>query len=349
MLILLYTLTALLLLSVMIPLIRHDNWVFRAMEYPRLQKLALAVVVLLLWFVFGNTDLWQHQLAIGVIVAALAYLTYQVFPYLPVAKREMKAVSSHWQSNNQISLLVSNVYQPNRETARLKKRIEKQQPDIVLLLETDDYWEQEMRVLDQAYPHQVKEPKDNTYGMLLYSRLPLSEVEIKYLVEDDIPSIHAWVHLPSKVKVKLFGLHPRPPVPSENPRSTEKDAELVLVAREVAQLNAPVIVAGDLNDVAWSYTTALFQRLSQMLDPRKGRGFFNTFSANNPLVRIPLDHVFVSDHFKLRKMKRLGHVGSDHFPIYISLEYSNGYQHEQSAPQSTKEDEQLAEEKLREV
>jgi len=216
----------------------------------------------------------------------------------------------------------------------------------VLLLETDHYWENQMKSLVKDYPHRVLEPKDNTYGMLLYSRLPLSDMTVKYLVEQDIPSIHAWVHLPSGVKVRLYGLHPRPPVPSENPRSTEKDAELVMVGKEAATLNAPVIVAGDLNDVAWSYTTALFQRLSRLLDPRKGRGFFNTFSANNPLVRIPLDHVFVSSHFKLISIQRLGHIGSDHFPIYLRLQYENGNQYEQPTPQPTEEDHSIAQEKL---
>jgi endonuclease/exonuclease/phosphatase (EEP) superfamily protein YafD len=84
-------------------------------------------------------------------------------------------------------------------------------------------------------------------------------------------------------------------------------------------LREPIIVAGDFNDVAWSHTTRLFQRLSGLLDPRVGRGLYNTFHADHPLLRFPLDHLFHSNHFTLGSFRRLRHIGSDHFPIYVEL------------------------------
>lgn len=85
------------------------------------------------------------------------------------------------------------------------------------------------------------------------------------MVEDNIPSIHCEVLLKNGQKVQLFAVHPTPPVPNENPRSTERDKELLLVA-DLAKASAlPCIVIGDLNDVAWSYTTALFLKMSGLL------------------------------------------------------------------------------------
>ena len=78
-------------------------------------------------------------------------------------------------------------------------------------------------------------------------------------------------------------------------------------------------MAGDFNDVAWSYTTDLFRDLSGLLDPRRGRGLYATFPADYPLLRWPLDHVFHSEALALVEMRRLGDVGSDHFPILVEL------------------------------
>lgn len=91
---------------------------------------------------------------------------------------------------------------------------------------------EELREATDAYPFRVEKPIDNTYGMLLYSKLELKDSEVRFLVEDDIPSIHTKVILPSGELIQLYAVHPTPPVPNENPRSTERDKELLMIADE---------------------------------------------------------------------------------------------------------------------
>ena len=77
-----------------------------------------------------------------------------------------------------------------------------------------------------------------------------------------------------------------------------------------------VIVAGDLNDVAWSKATRKFLRDSGLLDPLKGRGITATFPVYAPIMGFPLDQLFVSNHFRIGELKKLRDIGSDHFPMY---------------------------------
>ena len=106
-----------------------------------------------------------------------------------------------------------------------------------------------------------------------------------------------------------------------------------MTGRIVKKSELPSIVAGDLNDVGWSHTTKLFQRISGLLDPRIGRGFFNTYSVFAPFFRYPLDHVFYSEYFKLVDLKKLPKFGSDHFPVCIELQYEPAAAQQQEVPQ----------------
>jgi endonuclease/exonuclease/phosphatase (EEP) superfamily protein YafD len=156
--------------------------------------------------------------------------------------------------------------------------------------------------------------------MLFYSRLPLASCDLRFAVSNDIPSIRAVVRLRSGDEVVLYVVHPPPPLPDCD--SYGRDAELVRTGLEVRRDGRPSVVVGDLNDVAWSYTTTLFKRVSRMVDPRVGRGLYSTFHARHPLARYPLDHVFHTREFTLRELRRLGYTGSDHFPIVVELAYT---------------------------
>jgi endonuclease/exonuclease/phosphatase (EEP) superfamily protein YafD len=237
----------------------------------------------------------------------------------------------------------------NRNSILLRQIITEADPDVILIVEADEWWQTELRRFATIHRFTVQQPQDNTYGMLLYSRLELVAPEVRFLIEDDVPSIRAAVKLRTGVEIELHCLHPKPPVPQENAQSTERDAELMVVGKETKGKELPVIVMGDLNDVAWSQTTLLFQKISRLVDPRIGRGLYNSFHAGYFFLRFPLDHFFHSTHFRLIRLKRLAYFGSDHFPMYIRLSYEPEAQRQQTAPEARQSDESQATAKINEA
>ncbi|RZL45151.1 MAG: endonuclease/exonuclease/phosphatase family protein, partial [Pedobacter sp.] len=271
----LFSLSLLIIISTLIPFIRHDFWIFRVFEYPRLQKLALNLVLVGIIFLFDFPKTTVDLVIIVALLLNLFYLLYLIIPFTIFGKKQI-IDSKNKETSSTLKLFIGNVFQENRKANEYLTIIAECKPDVVLLVETDLWWQQEMDFLSNDYPHQVKIPLENTYGMLLYSKYELIDGQVNYLVKSDIPSIETLVKLPSGQLIKLFCLHPEPPVPQENPRSTERDKEILLVANKAKVDKYPVIVMGDLNDVAWSYTTELFGKISGLLDPRRGRGFFNS-------------------------------------------------------------------------
>lgn len=307
----------LLILTVILSLIRSDFWIFKVFEYPRLQKLFIILAVLVGWWFFWPSTIFYKIVAGGLLVSTF-YLIYKVWPYTYFAKKEMKKVP-RGNSSNEFKVFAANVLQDNKEYERLLNQIREHDPDIVFLLETNKEWDDALKVLADTYPYHILSPLENTYGLLFYSRLELTKQQLCFIVKDDIPSIDVTFLLPSGREVRAWGLHPEPPVPGENLYSTAKDKELMKVALTIRDCELPCLVFGDLNDVAWSHTTELFRKTSSLLDPRRGRGFYSTFSAHSWFVRFPLDYIFCSKHFGLVDIKRLPKNGSDHFATLTHL------------------------------
>lgn len=303
-----------------VPLVRASAWWIRIFDFPRLQITFLAAGALAgLVFAWDRASAWQVVFGAG-LAWALAYQAYMMFPYTILARKQVQP-ARHAARERAVTILFANVLMTNRDATGLLAMIDEEDPDLVLAVETDGWWQRMLDPLARSRPYAVRHPQDNTYGMLLYSRLELVEPRIRFLVQDDVPSIHAKVKLGDRTLVELRCVHPRPPAPQEAEDSEPRDRELILVAKELKGKPDPAIVLGDLNDVAWSRTNYRFQEVSGLLDPRIGRGFYHTFHARYPFLRYPLDHCFHSRHFRLVKFRRLRAFGSDHFPVCICLSY----------------------------
>jgi endonuclease/exonuclease/phosphatase (EEP) superfamily protein YafD len=344
----LFTFLGYLVLTTFLSLLKTEVWWIRVLDFPRLQSFWLQLLFGAVYIITLFDKSVLDYVVIGLTLLCVSLQGYMIVPYTFLVKKQVlpSATSDH---NKKFTVLISNVLMTNRNSGKLLEEIKGCDPDIIFCVETDKWWAEQLSGLKEKYPYFIECPLDNTYGLLFYSKLKLINPQVKYLVQDDIPSVHADIEMKSGDTFRFYGIHPRPPAPDESKTSLPRDAELVLVGREVKEHGGPCIVTGDMNDVGWSATTQLFQKLSGMLDPRIGRGMYCTFNAKYLFFRWSLDHAFFSRHFRISSLRRLPNIGSDHFPLCFTLSYEPEKKEKQEKPEAGHKEQKEADKKLRDA
>lgn len=318
-----YLLSAILITLDIFSLINHQHWVFRVCDFGKIQlTLAQFTLVIGSLFFFHSLSLWQIGLSAFLALlmiknAAVLFKYTQIYGFF---KKEKKIT----QDSAIIKVLSVNVYQFNSSHQKLIDLIEEVDPDIVFTLESNYEWETSLSPLKQQYIYSHEIALENTYGMHFYSKLKTEKITTHYFVADDIPSIEAEVKMDDGHSFTFWGVHPPPPSPTESQNSKERDGELVAVAKKVREKQSSAVVTGDFNNVAWTKSSRLFKKTSELVDARVGRGFISTFHAKHWFFRFPIDLFFHSTNIVVKKLTTLREIGSDHFPLYAEFHFVKG-------------------------
>ncbi|AVR46301.1 endonuclease/exonuclease/phosphatase family protein [Christiangramia fulva] len=335
-------------LLTLIPLFAADFWWIRVFDYPHIQLTILTLTALASYFIRFEMRSWRDYTFVLVLLACFIFQFTKIYPYTPLSSLEAGKPGKNADIKDSFVILTSNVLQKNKKADLVINEIKKINPDLAVFTETNTRWQKDLQEgIGQMYPYKISAPLDNTYGMILYSKLKLENPHTSYIVDDSIPSMHAVVQLASGKKFQLHAIHPTPPMPQENPSSTDRDAELMKVALETLDAKMPVVVIGDFNDVAWSQSSHLFKKLGGLLDVRVGRNFYTTFDVNSIIMRWPLDQIFVTEEFRVADISKGSDVGSDHFPFYAKLYLQPELAKEQIPKKATKEEIKTARKEIR--
>lgn len=292
------------------------KWI-RIFDFPRLQTAVMMTAALVGLLAFTPVDNLASLVLIAALGLSLLVQLWHIYPYTALAPVQVRNASNA-APQACVRLMISNVRMESRESEQVLKVVRDADPDIAIFVETDDWWDTALAPLNDDYTFAVRNPQENFYGMIMYSRLPLLDHAVEHLTDENVPSIHAEIALQSGDKFALRVLHPVPPPLANTHR---RDAEILIAGKKCLESELPNIVVGDLNDVGWSRITRLFVRTSGLVDPRVGRGLFASYHAEKHLFRWPLDHIFHDPAFSVRKIGLLPYVGSDHFPVFAELFY----------------------------
>ena len=116
------------------------------MDFPRLQIILLTATLLVIHFIFLDLHISATWLLIFATVLCFIWQLWWILPYTFFWPKEVKTSKVH-DPDKQLSIITSNVLKTNRNSDALISLITKYQPDILVTLESDKWWENKLKVL----------------------------------------------------------------------------------------------------------------------------------------------------------------------------------------------------------
>ena len=299
----------------LVPFVDTTWWLVRLLDFPRLQfgivTLLLLVPLPFLFRAYPRTVLILAAAAF----AALGGDGFKLWPYRSFTAAALPDTSC--PADRRLLVMISNVLLSNRQSATLLDQVRAQKPDLFLAMEIDDWWDRTLEPLSADMPYGATKITGSYYGMRLFSRLPLSSTEVRFLAGRDTPSIVTTVKLRDGEDATFLGIHPRPPLIGQS--ALPRDAELYAAAKILRDRPGPAIMAGDLNATPWEDAVRRTRRIAGLVSPRQGYGYVYSFDAQSWWAKWPLDQIDYKPGFTALSLERLAPIGSDHYPYLVHL------------------------------
>ncbi len=278
------------------------------------------------WWFFDLASHFRPQytafLAVYVVVSAVRRIRFQaavyaafaainIIPIIPfyIAPEGRDADVKYYRG------LLANVNTANRRFDLVDDMISTYDPDILVLEEISSAWIDGLSEIHR-YEHKVQRPRDDNFGIALYSKYPMDFVDIRYFGDAGVPSIYAVIRDDNLV-ISVVATHPPPPIGAANTQASH--SQLEDLADFAASVPFPKLILGDLNNTPWSPTFRRFLRRAQMNNSARGFGIQCTWPTFCKPMMIPIDHCLHSPDIVILNREVGPHVGSDHLPIIVDF------------------------------
>ncbi|PJZ52107.1 endonuclease/exonuclease/phosphatase family protein [Leptospira adleri] len=246
--------------------------------------------------------------------------------------------------NETYRILVSNVNKPNRQFNRLLELIQKEDPDVIVLIEPDREWMRKLKNTTFSYRHFHETNNDTGYfSFAIFSKYNIQNFEIIPTGRMKIPLARMSVFFPSGA-FRLYAIHPVPPILTKKEFMKDRVFQLENINSELIKEESPAMLVGDFNATPWSSGFSSLIRGTKLRTARSDFGLFGTWPTpeyfrtlllpgqkpisesdifyrvfNSRIFRIPIDHVLTTQEFKIKEYRLGKHIGSDHFPLLVDF------------------------------
>ena len=279
------------------------------------------------WWVFDLFSHFRVQYAAGLALLALIFLAGRrrgtALMFLSFAALNAAVVLPLWFGGSRadegatprLRVMLLNVNSRLGDPERVREVVLKEDPDILVLEEVSYRWAAVMGLLTKSYPQSLIIPREDNFGIALFSKLPLEDRRGVEIGSAGVPSIHAKVRTAGAL-LHVIATHPLPP--GGRDYSLLRNEQLARLPDHVPR-GDPVLLLGDLNVTPWSVHFRRLLHRSGLRDSAKGFGVQPTWPNFNPLLRIPLDHCLHSPDIRIVDRRVGEDVASDHYPLIVDI------------------------------
>ena len=295
-------------------------WVFDLASHFRPQYFIALVILVVL---FAKAKKWKST-GVGIICGLANFML--ISPYIGTINSVTEI------DKPKIRILSMNLNHTNSSYKKAKLIIKKTQPNVLILQELSNSWENELGETLAKFPYSAKLPVNTMYGL----DLPMPNFLLPFAIPKEKLFVGLFSHLPFeriltdrpdsyirgsfefKEKVfTLFGVHLSSPIGKV--RADARNKQLNSLVEEIQKNNQPMVVIGDFNTTPWSLYFQDFIQKTRLRDTRKGLGIYPTWLAQFPPLSIPIDHSLTSDGIEVGSFSSGTSFGSDHLPIILDF------------------------------
>jgi endonuclease/exonuclease/phosphatase (EEP) superfamily protein YafD len=175
---------------------------------------------------------------------------------------------------------------------------------------TPDWYHVIDLALCDYYPHAATLLRIDPYGMVVFSKFPIQDIDTFYF--QGIPNLVVTIDVQGSSGIHLVSSHTTAPVNSEAYRMIREHFRTV--SRYITTLSGPVITCGDYNLPSWATELKEYKALAQLNDSRR-----DIIPASNQgslsIFKVPVDHIFFTHDIECTAFRVIQDENARHLGI----------------------------------
>jgi endonuclease/exonuclease/phosphatase (EEP) superfamily protein YafD len=293
--------------ATIVALFSSAHWVAELFSHFRVYLL-IAQALLMLIFLYS-----EHRIMLAVTMMLALPNAWYVAPYLTPFVTPPAVATASAQN---LSVVALNVNYRNDDYAAVRRYLALHSPDVIIIEEMTNAWQNALTDLNAGYPHQLGLARSDPFGLGVWSRVPFTEAE---LLDLGVPgSVHARMVLETGGHpLQIFAVHLSPPTGAA--AAEQRNLQLRHLAAHLKASDLASLVVGDLNTTPFSPFFESLVNSAGLVDARRPAGFHITWPTSALPVWIPIDHALITPSILVTSVRTGPDVGSDHYPLEVAV------------------------------